>query len=472
MFSLLIEETLKGIGAPILTDIFIILIVAAFAMALISTKAGRMRRFTSYAPTLLTSLGILGTFAGIISGLLEFDSDPQKIDKSIQLLLEGLKTAFISSLVGMSASIFYKVIVALPFMAARNPPSTKESIGAYELFRVMQTNTEILESIQYALGGNTAASVSNQLTLVRHQSIEYNRDIAETLSKVVEGQRITNMTLERNQELFQEFQSKLWQELQDFATMLSESASKHVIEALNQVISDFNINLTEQFGDNFKLLNEAVAQLIAWQAEYKEQIQQMNAQYQHGVKAITETNALVANIESSSQRIPENMEKMSSTMTMLQSQLNDVESHVKRMGDLHQKAEAMHPEFKKRLEEIVQATSDANQTMTTSMKNTSSVMVSSASEFQDRTKATFDDMNSASKKMFDGMQLSIETSLQKNTDSMNTHFKKMDEAQGQEIARVAERMGQALTSITGHFTSDYKKLVDAMQQIVQYGNRG
>ena len=44
---------------------------------------------------------------------------------------------------------------------------------------------------------------------------------------------------------------------------LSEMGSKALVEALRDVIRDFNTKITEQFGDNFKQLNEAVAKLLA-----------------------------------------------------------------------------------------------------------------------------------------------------------------------------------------------------------------
>ncbi|WP_223823665.1 hypothetical protein [Candidatus Enterovibrio escicola] len=43
---------------------------------------------------------------------------------------------------------------------------------------------------------------------------------------------------------------------------MSESATEQVIEALKQVILDFNHNLTEQFSENFKQLNEADHKLV------------------------------------------------------------------------------------------------------------------------------------------------------------------------------------------------------------------
>ena len=67
--------------------------------------------------------------------------------------------------------------------------------------------------------------------------------------------------------------------MQNFAELLSKSATTAVIEALKSVIQDFNNNLTEQFGDNFKQLNEAVYKLVIWQENYKGQMQDMGEKY-------------------------------------------------------------------------------------------------------------------------------------------------------------------------------------------------
>jgi biopolymer transport protein ExbB/TolQ len=45
-----------------------------------------------------------------------------------------------------------------------------------------------------------------------------------------------------------------------------------VLGALESIVQEFNNNLTKQFGDNFKQLNEAVAKMIIWQDNYKTQI--------------------------------------------------------------------------------------------------------------------------------------------------------------------------------------------------------
>ena len=54
-------------------------------------------------PSLISTLGVLGTFAGITMGLYYFDTND--LTHSIPLLLSGLKTAFFTSLAGMVGSL-------------------------------------------------------------------------------------------------------------------------------------------------------------------------------------------------------------------------------------------------------------------------------------------------------------------------------------------------------------------------------
>ncbi len=62
-------------------------------------------------PSLLTSLGILGTFMGMMSGLSSLDfSNAAGIMDSIPNLLEGMRFAFGTSVVGVSCSIIFNMI--------------------------------------------------------------------------------------------------------------------------------------------------------------------------------------------------------------------------------------------------------------------------------------------------------------------------------------------------------------------------
>jgi len=142
-------------NSKIITVAIVFGILALFALSI----SGNSKR--NYKNEIV-SLGVLGTFVGIAIGLYHFDV--ADIKSSMPLLLEGLKTAFITSGVG----IFFSVIISIYKPAKQNRSET--------------------------------------------------------------------------------------------------------LQALEMVVSEFNNNLTKQFGDNFKQLNESVKAMITWQDNYKTQI--------------------------------------------------------------------------------------------------------------------------------------------------------------------------------------------------------
>jgi len=57
-----------------------------------------------------------------------------------------------------------------------------------------------------------------------------------------------------------------------FANSMVEANVKALIQALSEIIGDFNAKLNEQFGQNFKDFNLAVGKLIVWQRQYQQQL--------------------------------------------------------------------------------------------------------------------------------------------------------------------------------------------------------
>jgi ABC-type transporter Mla subunit MlaD len=68
------------------------------------------QNYLDLIPSMFTTIGILGTFGGIAVGLLGFEST--NIEGSIPQLLDGLKTAFYASIVGISLSIIFSKVIA------------------------------------------------------------------------------------------------------------------------------------------------------------------------------------------------------------------------------------------------------------------------------------------------------------------------------------------------------------------------
>lgn len=101
------------------TIIFCIVIIATFLFAWIyitrlkPAELKLKKAWIEQLPTVVSTLGVLGTFIGITKGLIGFDTND--LDRSIPWLLEGLKTAFFTSLLGMLGSMVLNRIVSSAF---------------------------------------------------------------------------------------------------------------------------------------------------------------------------------------------------------------------------------------------------------------------------------------------------------------------------------------------------------------------
>lgn len=358
-----IENVLRNSNAQGITDIFLLVLVTVLLVSLVLKKQNKAHQFTQYTPTLLTTLGILGTFVGIVIGLLGFDV--KDIDGSIGQLLFGLKTAFITSLVGMLLSILYKIMVTTGFFSPLQKDEIDEDeIGIAELYGVMQAQAKGIQGLQTAIGGEGDASLISQIKLMRSDLGDNHKIMLKTLAPAAVSLAQLQELASRQQQEFTQFQDRLWIKLQDFADMLSKSATEQVIHALKEVIADFNNHLVEQFGDNFKQLNAAVLELVQWQENYKQQLEQMTTQYQRGVQAITQTASAVSHISEESRVIPASMQELKGVMEVNQHQLQELQRHLEAFKDIRDRAVEAVPEIRAQIDETVNGMKTATQTMT------------------------------------------------------------------------------------------------------------
>ena len=252
--SELLTGFLTAYTAGQITEFFILLIILVAVISVVLAYREISDAFVKYSPSLLTSLGILGTFTGIVIGLYYFDAT--NIDESIPKLLDGLKTAFMTSLVGIGSALIVKVILTHPFKQIKDT-DVDEDVDAADLLKAINSQNEHLVGLHKAIAGDETSSLTSQIKLLKSDSNENsNKSLLEQQRAVEFLSSIENIS-KSQQESFNVFSEKLWIQMQDFADMLSKSATETVIQALKEVISDFNRNLTEQFGENFKELNSA-----------------------------------------------------------------------------------------------------------------------------------------------------------------------------------------------------------------------
>jgi ABC-type transporter Mla subunit MlaD len=254
-----------SIGNITVISIAFLLMFWLFWKDLSSYKGNNHQDFKS----ILVSTGVLGTFIGIFIGLLGFDSN--SVADSVPKLLDGLKTAFVTSIVGMGLAILLSII-----------QKNKSGGGAEDEITALNNISKQLEKLNSIDDKLTSLDDVKKNTEIlplintKLDSIDTNiKSLSSDISSVKDELKINQKDLF---EFLKEKLSEIDNSLKEAVQTLSKGATEEIIKALQNVIEDFNNNLTEQFGDNFKQLNEAVLKMIEWQDTYKNSVQEFEKQ--------------------------------------------------------------------------------------------------------------------------------------------------------------------------------------------------
>ena len=112
-------------------------------------KLFKNRRIIDSLPNIVSALGVIGTFLGITMGLMDFNPSPDKIDASISTLLNGLKTAFYTSLAGMAGSLLLRFFVTdKVFDKEEEGISSAEQASINICKEIQQMSKEMIAAIQ------------------------------------------------------------------------------------------------------------------------------------------------------------------------------------------------------------------------------------------------------------------------------------------------------------------------------------
>lgn len=256
-----------------------------------------------------TLLGIAGTFLGIIMAL--HGNDFNNLNVSIPGLLNGIYPAFFSSLAGVAISVWVYL----------DPKRWKQRGGHAE--GELDTDSQILSELKNLnenISGDSETALSTQLL------------------------KLKTGVMDKQDELKKSFDG--------FAEKMADNNMK----ALEEVIKDFNEQLQEQFGENFKELNKAVGALLDWQENYKDTVEKTNAEMQDMLKAL-ESSKESMNISSRSlEEITKSVSSFKENADALKAQLEETRGAIGTINEFSQNLDGSASTIKSNMDELMTKT--------------------------------------------------------------------------------------------------------------------
>ena len=329
----------------LITYISLIIIVIAFFFCLFyvsrQRKTGALiakRRWIEQLPSMISTLGVLGTFAGITIGLLYFDTED--LDASIPILLSGLKTAFFTSLAGMIGSLFLsrqvnsaldekdggmsdidmaagqicKAVDAMntttkeAFEELRN--QNKQQLEAQLHF--YRTISETVSSLTTNIGELKGFSkkfvnvdpVTTSINSFIGECLEITSGIAGAQNEISDEIKNFSMVLRSEvdeiEEKMKETNNLLVGKFDEFSELLKKSNTEALVDVMKSVTEEFqkqmNSLINKLIQENFDQLNKSVESLNVWQQENKEMISSLTKQYKEMTANFEQTSTTLTKV--------------------------------------------------------------------------------------------------------------------------------------------------------------------------------
>lgn len=195
------------------------------------------KRLLELIPDIFTSLGILGTFVGLVWGLKNFaPNDYEAMTSSVAALVDGIKVAFLTSIYGISLSIIYT------FGMKSEYSSMTENLQAFlEKFHSCVMPTAENESRNLLV-----ASQKNQTAAMEQMAEQFSVQMADSFEKVI---------------------TPTFVKMNDSLDMLATSVLRCQKDAVKDILDVFLKEMNSSFNFQFRDFNEALEQLKKAQNE-------------------------------------------------------------------------------------------------------------------------------------------------------------------------------------------------------------
>lgn len=263
--------------------------VFTFVLPLLFRKRG-----VAEAQSMATGFGILGTFVGVVFSLYHFDTG--NIVEAVPALLEGLKFAFITSIVGLTSSLLFGF-----FPKFFGSVSQNEEIGDKTEIEVMAEILGEIKNLNRNIAGDGETTLVTQIQKMRTSVTDKLDDLKTAFT--------------------------------EFAEEMAENNIEQLIKAINQVMEDFNAAINDQLGQSFQELSNSVDSLVEWQGNYKETVVLATEALQKAEKSLTDSSKNISDVSDNLKEIAVSNENISEINTELKEVISGLNQILKSTVD-------------------------------------------------------------------------------------------------------------------------------------------
>lgn len=198
------------------------------------------KRMIELIPDVLTSLGILGTFIGLVVGLKNFEpSNYEAMTASVSSLVDGIKVAFLTSIYGLSLSLVFGY-------------GTKSAYSS------------LMDSMKHFMDKFHSMVIPSAEAEARNIMVNYQEEQTAAITKMTEqfSEHLANS--------FEKVITPSFRKMNQSMDILTATMAKGQEEMMNGLLDDFLEKMNDSFMLQFSNFNQALEEMTNAQREMTE----------------------------------------------------------------------------------------------------------------------------------------------------------------------------------------------------------
>ena len=325
------EDVLVSSRATVSSDVF-------FSQAVIVDTPLRVE-FYKHLPGIITGVGIIATFAGLLFGLLAFDpaGDPAKVQDSLGLLLGGVSEAFMASALAIGTAMIitwrekswlrqcYEQLETLTTEIDKlfETDSTGEEYLA-KLLKSSQANETNARQLKDSLVNDLKVMMTNLVEENKKNQIAFAAQLSESYAKSSQ-----DMATQIGQSITDTLQAPL-DKIASSVQQVSGDQGSAVQELMTDVLTAFMSKLESTFGSQMTGMNEMMTQSVSAMKEMQLGFSQLLTEMK--INSETSTKTLEIQMSKMIEDIQQKQNAMSDQMNLMVDHLSQGAAKIGEQG--------------------------------------------------------------------------------------------------------------------------------------------
>ena len=286
--------------------------------------------FCELVSSLMTGIGIFGTFLGLVIGVKGIDlNNSETLMQGISGLLNGVSFAFMTSIVGVFLSVVFSLIYKPLYASTINSMNSflelfhnknydqSSEHAVNKLLKYQEKQTEVLQNITNQVALTISSSMAKTFSPViskMEKAIENFGNYQEKQTEAIHN--FTNQVSTTISTSISEVLSPLISKMEKTIEEFGKFASQQQKEGLEKVVKKFIDSMNKSLGGQFEELGNTIKSLCEWQKSSVLQMQKI-------VDGICETSNQIEKINEISQNTIIEMNNFVVKINQMQDSINE-----------------------------------------------------------------------------------------------------------------------------------------------------